>query len=40
MRDEWLFDIGELDREPDRLELSGADDWRAYIQSGTDNSDD
>jgi hypothetical protein len=40
MRDEWLFDIGELERQPDRVELSGADDWRAYIRTGDDEAED
>lgn len=40
MRDEWLFGIGELERQPDRVELSGADDWRAYIRTGDDEADD
>lgn len=37
MWNDWLFETGEMERAPDRLELSGADDWRAYIQSGTDD---
>ena len=37
MRDNWLFDIGAVERQPERVELSGADDWRAYIESADDD---
>ena len=36
---DWMADRGHVRREPDRLELSAADDWRAYIQSADDESD-
>ncbi|ALG82918.1 hypothetical protein [Halanaeroarchaeum sulfurireducens] len=37
---DWMADRGHVPREPDRLELSGADDWRAYIRTGDDEADD